>query len=511
VAATRGWRGEAPRQGARVPAGDRLLGWVASTSRAWTGNEGGGLASAVQALCAPGSQCVMFGPLRAGGQVVGALGVMSYAPHTFTPEEFEVFSAIGGMFGVAVENARLYEEARANLTQIAYFNDVGSALTASLDLERVLQIIMERITTLIGVERASIFLIDDNTNDLVLEYSFGGHESIRLPAPWPGIVGWIAARGTSAIVNDVHNDPRFLADIDAATRFDTRSILGAPLKLDERVIGVVEMLNKLEGPFAERDRKLLVDFSKWAAIALHNARLYRELNEARERLANAEAVAVMGDMALNLTHELSNRISLVTPTLSRMRAKCQAELSNPYLDRKLKVIGRVADESKTIIRRIREPFEVADEQPVNPAECLAEAIGSFQMRPGIKVIERYQRDLPPVMATREKLTQAFCHIIGNALDAMGERGELLLSTRRRLDGLLEVVISDDGPGMPEATQKRVFDLGFTTKGDQGGLGLGLWWTRMYVNRLRGQVKLQSTPGRGTVVSIRLPTLGEKSP
>ena len=139
------------------------------------------------------------------------------------------------------------------------------------------------------------------------------------------------------------------------------------------------------------------------------------------------------------------------------------------------------------------------------------AIYIFRLKPGIEVVERYQPYLPPVMATREKLIETFCHVIGNALEAMGEAGQLWLSTRRRLDGLVEAVIGDDGPGIPPQAQTHLFELGFTTKpAEEGGLGLGLWWTRVYVSRLGGQVKLHSAPGQGTVVSIRLPAAQEAS-
>jgi len=113
------------------------------------------------------------------------------------------------------------------------------------------------------------------------------------------------------------------------------------------------------------------------------------------------------------------------------------------------------------------------------------------------------------MATCKKLTEAFGHIIGNALQAMGQVGELRLSTRRRPDGLVEVVIADDGPGIAPEMQAHLFELGSTTKQAEGGLGLGLWWTRVYVGRLGGQVKLHSTLGQGTVVSIQLPAAQEK--
>ncbi len=512
VAATQGWRGEALPDGTHLTAGRGVSGQVAATSKVFIVDDTTpDIGAAQETLYHEGVQAMAMAPMRASGQVVGVLSAISYTPHTFTSEEIDLLSAIGGMFGVAVENARLYEEVRSNLMQLAYFNEVGGALTASLDLGQVLQIIMEGVTSLIGVERVSIFLIDEDTHELVLEYSIGGHESIRLSPPWLGIVGWIASHNAPTTANDVGRDPRFLPDIDTTTGFDTRSILGAPLNVDDRVIGVIEVLNKLDGSFTEKDQALLVDFSKWAAIALHNARLYGELDEAKGRLASAEAVAEMSEMALNLTHELSNRISIIPPTVNRIQIKCQDELNNPYLRKKLELIGRVASEGRTIMRRIRGPFEVADEEPVTVSDCLTQALNTFKIRPVIKVVERYQAGLPPVMADRQKLIQAFCHIIGNALDALDERGKghLWLSTRRRLDGLVETVIADDGPGIPVEVLEDPFVLRRTAKKETGGLGLGLWWTHIYVRRLGGQVKLHSSRGQGTVVSIRLPVAQEK--
>ncbi|HDQ73865.1 MAG TPA: GAF domain-containing protein [Chloroflexi bacterium] len=524
MAATHGWRRDSVPVGTRIPVDQGLSSIVAATGEALvTSDVKHDPRVAIEAFRDEGVQAMVLVPMRAGGEVLGVLSGMSYEPYTFTAGEIDVLSTIGGMFGAAVGNARLYDEVRANLKQLAYLNEVGGALTASLDLEQVLQIIMEGVTSLIGVERASIFLIDEASGDLVLEYNLGGGDRIRLPRPWPGIVGWIAAHGEPIIVNDVRRDPRFLPDIDTATQFDTRAILGAPLKLDERIIGAIELLNKEGGPFTEADCDLLLGFSKWAAIALHNARLYQELDEATERLASVEAVAVMSDMALNLTHRLNNRISVARVDAARIQAKCPDELKNSYLSDKIERIHRVTTESLNIIRRIREPFEVADVEPVDVSDCLAEALRTCQVAPGIQVIEAYEPDLPPVMATREKLIETFNHVLGNALDALegAETGHLRLQVRYRPDRLVEVVITDDGTGISPAVQAHLFEPFFTTKkGDSGGLGLGLWLTRMYVSRLGGQVELDSTPGQepgqgpgqgpkqGTTVRIRLPAVQE---
>ena len=153
---------------------------------------------------------------------------------------------------------------------------------------------------------------------------------------------------------------------------------------------------------------------------------------------------------------------------------------------------------------IRDPLVVSEEELLNVSDCLGEALHGFQRKPSIAVVEEYQPDLPPVRATREKLVQCFCHVISNALDAIGEKGQIWLRTRRRVDGLVEVVIADDGPGMPPEVQAHLFELFLPTKSDRGGLGMGLWWTLVYISRLGGQVKVQSTSGQGTVISIRVP-------
>ncbi|MBN1888176.1 MAG: GAF domain-containing protein [Thermoflexales bacterium] len=460
------------------------------------------------------SRSVLCVPLKADGHIIGVLQVLNKQGLTgFTERDLTLLSAFAASATIAIENARLFAEA-SQARELRALNEVAAALTASLDLERVLQVIMAEVNALIGVERASIFLIDENSGDLVLEYSLGGKEAIRLPAPWPGIAGWIAREGLPIIVNDVRSDPRWAHDIDAATQFDTRSILGAPLKLDERVIGVIEMLNKRSGPFTEHDRELLVDFSKWAAIALNNAQLYRELDKTKERLASAEAIAVMSDMALNLTHRLNNRVSVARVNAARIQAKCQSELDNPYLAQKVEQIRLVTAESLDIIRRIRQPFELTELELVDVSDCLAEALSSFHIEPGIQVLESYQPRLPQVLASREKVVETCCHIIGNALDAMArrEKGVLRLQTRYCPDGLVEAVVADDGAGIPLDVQAHVFEPFFTTKeSERRGLGLGLWLTRMYISRLGGQVKLDSTPGQGTTVSLRLPAAQEKSP
>ncbi len=383
--------------------------------------------------------------------------------------------------------------------------EFSRSIVRVLDLDQVLVGVAREVTSLVGAERVSIFLVDESTRELVLGNCIGGQEAIRLSPPWPGIVGWIARHGAPVIANDVQGDPRFVPDVDISDKSNTHAILGAPLKHNDQVIGVIHTQNKFDGSFTENDRNLLVDFCDWASIALRNAQLHTNLRKNKERLASAEAVAIMGDTALSLAQLLTSQISVARDHARNIQASCAHELRNPYLAAQVQEIGQVTAECLTALHCIRHLFEPAETTPVNVLECLAQAISRVQIAPGVKVVERHQPDLPPVMATCEKLIGTFSHVISNALDAMGEKGQLWLSTRRRLDGMVEVVVSDDGPGMSPEAQKQLLELGFTTKNAEvGGLGWGLWWTHVYVSQLGGQLAVRSTPAQGTVVSLRLP-------
>ena len=158
---------------------------------------------------------------------------------------------------------------------LTYLNEVGSAMIRSLDLAHVLQVIIEGVNALLETERTSVFLIDSDTNELVLRYTTEGDADIRLPAPWQGIAGWVATYDQPALVNDTLSDPRYLRQIALETGYEANSILCVPLKVEGQMIGVIEVLNKTgDQQFNHYHQVLLTDLTQWAAIALHNARLF---------------------------------------------------------------------------------------------------------------------------------------------------------------------------------------------------------------------------------------------
>ncbi len=169
---------------------------------------------------------------------------------------------------------------------------VGQSLTRNLDLGSLIEEIQERVPEVMGVERCSIMLVNQERQALVvdaLDKKTGEQREFYLPLDY-GIAGWVVNNGVGQIVNDVESDPRWYNGIDRNVDFVTRSIVCAPIQRGDQPIGVIEAINKRSGePFTEQDLRLLTTLAAQAAIAVENARLVRSLQEERDRLLAKEA------------------------------------------------------------------------------------------------------------------------------------------------------------------------------------------------------------------------------
>jgi Nif-specific regulatory protein len=173
--------------------------------------------------------------------------------------------------------------------------EIGQALCSVHDLDHLLQLATERVVTLLDIESVSIILLDEERDELyfakVADDNRIGHEQhpreVRFPR-FParqGIAGWVMHEGQSQIVLDVDQDPRWYREVDVQTGTKTRSIMCAPLRTKDRIIGVLESINKIQGVFTIEDVRLLEAFANQLALALENARLIQDLRAAQERLS----------------------------------------------------------------------------------------------------------------------------------------------------------------------------------------------------------------------------------
>jgi putative nucleotidyltransferase with HDIG domain len=167
--------------------------------------------------------------------------------------------------------------------RFALLSQMGRILNSTLDHSEVRRRAMEAATRLMNAEVGSLLLIDEEKQQLHFEVALGDQEeTIKtiILGMGEGIAGWVAQNGEPLIVNAPEKDPRFFSGVDGTTGFRTRNLICVPVKVKEKLIGVLEAINRLEGAgFDEEDLSLFTSLADLVAIALDNARLYQEMEE----------------------------------------------------------------------------------------------------------------------------------------------------------------------------------------------------------------------------------------
>ncbi len=246
-------------------------------------------------------------PLLSGGQVLGVLNVSSFKPdYHYTPEHVQLLSAIADQAAVAIDRMRLYQEMEMRAAQLLTLNEVSRTINSTLDLPVVLDLIVKKVIELLNVEAGSLLLVDEDTGDLVFQVALGTPVSQSLAGRrhprGRGIAGHVAQTGRAEIVNDVQSDPRWNHQVDQDIGFVTRSILCVPMIGRDRVMGVLEVINHRDGsPFREEEANLLTGFAAQAAVAIENARLYTQTDQALARRVDELSTLQRIDRELNAT------------------------------------------------------------------------------------------------------------------------------------------------------------------------------------------------------------------
>ncbi len=181
-----------------------------------------------------------------------------------------------------MQRDQMLKEMTRTIEELRAFNEIGKTLTSTLDISEVLSIIMEKMSQLMKPTNWSLLLVDQDSNELYFEIAVGeGAEKlkgVRLPIG-EGVVGWVATEGAPILVTDAYKDERWCKKMDDMTKFQTRSILCAPMMSRDTVLGVIELVNSQPDAFSESDLRLLSSLSAFAAIAIENARNFQRVQE----------------------------------------------------------------------------------------------------------------------------------------------------------------------------------------------------------------------------------------
>lgn len=270
-------------------------------------------------------------PLNAGeNRTIGCLVISTDEPNVvYTEEQTRTFSNLADLAATALYKLRLLDETTQLARQMQVLNETsGQLATFFEDIDALLENITQSAVTILDCEAGSLLLVEEESRDLVFRLAIGGsgQELVgsRIPAG-SGVAGTVAATGQPMIVNDARSDPRWFGEVRGSQTeavedadFNTSNILAVPLTARGKVIGVLEVINKRDGTgFDDRNVNLLMTFAGQGAIAIENARLFRQTDEALEdrirQLFNMQRI----DQELNRTLDFQRVVDLTVDNAIR--------------------------------------------------------------------------------------------------------------------------------------------------------------------------------------------------
>lgn len=385
---------------------------------------------------------------------------------------------------------------------------VHKFIGAITDLDVLLEYITEESQLVAGAEASSIILYDPDTEELYFHVARGDSgdperlkREIRLKLG-QGIAGVTAATRNSINVTDAQQDERFCRDADDATNFVTRSLLAVPMLEHDQLIGVLEVVNKIDGPsFSPLDLRVMEMFSTLAATAIANARLVSEKIETERLAAIGQAVTGLSHYTKNIVTGLNSSAELIEIGLNQNNFEVLAK-SWPVFKRSTKRITHFVQDMLSYSKP-RKPFR----EWFSLDALLEEVVDSYRdlmTKKQIQITADMDQFRRPVYAESQSLYRCLLNLVTNAADAVPDgNGQICISVGEPGNGTLRISVEDNGPGVAEEHQRSIFDPFFSTKGAKG-TGLGLAITRKIVEEHGGELTLSKSPMGGAAFHIMLP-------
>ncbi len=384
---------------------------------------------------------------------------------------------------------------------------VHRLIAAITDLDALLESIVEESKQVANAEASSLMLYDPERDELHFHVALGESgdqqalkREIRLKLN-EGIAGTAAARRESILVPDVQEDTRFYRHADKASRFQTRNLLAVPLVDRDRLVGVLEVVNKAgDGVFSDTDLHVMQMFSTLAATAIANARLIEENLRSARLAAIGEAVAGVSHYTKNIITGMSGSVELIDQGLEREN-KDLVSRSWPILKRSAKRIANCV-EDMLAFSKAREPLL----EPCDLRSVIEEVTQTFYALLVCRQVA-LAVDIPdfpePVVADPRGLFRCLLNLVANAADAVPATGGCVRVTARPRDDGIEIAVADNGPGVPPELRARIFEPFFSTKGTRG-TGLGLAVAKKIIEEHGGGVTVGDSDEGGALFTLFLP-------
>jgi K+-sensing histidine kinase KdpD len=394
---------------------------------------------------------------------------------------------------------RTVEISKQHISKLNMLIDAAKTINSSLDLDKLLDIILETAIKSISADRGTLYLLDELKGE-IWSKALRGSEVIEIRLPLgKGLAGYVAKTGEIVNIPDAYNDPRFNPEVDKKSGYRTNNMLTMPMRnRDGKTIGVFQMLNKKGGPFTPSDEEFLNALSIHASVAIENARLAQEM-------VQSERLSAVGRMASTIIHDIKNPMGTLRVYAQVMKKKGGNEEVSKLADEMIHQVDRFVNMAQEILDFSKgvSSTNIEEVQFEDVMEGVLMFIEKDLTKNNIK-LEKKLTFKGKVKLDQDKLVRVFYNIASNSRDAMPQGGTLTASTED-IGGFVKIEFTDTGTGMPEEVKRKIFEP-FVTYGKKHGTGLGMSIVKKVVDDHKGKIEIESEMGKGTTIRIMLPTM-----
>jgi len=480
-------------------------------------------------------------PLIVRGVPRGVIEAINKVGGTFDEHDLTLLEGIAGSAAIAIENARLFavvdkelierERAEAEVRklnqdlerramELTALNKAGQAIVSTLDLDAVFQLVLAEVRSLVEVEASAVFLrvpaiVGEGDELLLAAFRPGAQAAIGTRFPiTTGVMGAVAQSGQPMLINDAPNDPRVDKRMSEIVGVTANSLLAVPLTIKGTVEGVIEAINKTNGPLDQHDLEMLEVIAHSAATAIKNAQLYQHLEKAlqqeqkmRAQLIQAGKLSAMGRMVASVAHEFNNPLQTIKNCLFLIQQDVAPGMQgNQFIEMAVSEVQRLS----SLVAQLRAVYRLGatdQAQVVELSQVLDQVHSLVAPHLAKNQVQWEYTPLPIPLTVKgipDQLKQVFLNLSLNASDAMQAKGgTLTVSTCVTADGYQAgVAFRDTGPGIDPQDLPNLFDPFFSTK--ESGMGLGLAICYDIVQKHSGRIQIESQPEQGATFTVWLP-------
>ncbi len=384
---------------------------------------------------------------------------------------------------------------------------------STLDLDELLQQITATATELLDCEAASILLYDEKNPRLYFAAATGSDPAklAEIPVPMEGsIAGTIFRTNQPLIQNNAEQDPRHYSNVSDHIKFKIRTLLGVPMPIKDRTVGVLEAVNKKDGGFTDSDSALLSVTAAHAAIAINNARLLAATRQALEKVK--ETNSIKSHFLALASHELRTPLGIVIGYATFLQEEAKGELS----DHAQQVLNAASQMRSLLDQMNNLTLLQADEMEMRPQKISIQDVLNFACdeikytasRRDMSLVFAFQDDPIFINVDPERTTLAFVNLLNNAIRFSPEGSEIVIGAVGNDDKVVAWV-QDRGIGIPVDKLQKIFEEFYQIEPPNtrryGGLGIGLTIAKGLIEVQGGNIWAESEgKDKGSTFKVILP-------